>query len=104
MSLATSYFFSTVEGDQPWYSANLDPLLGVNPNAVDPDLAPEITDELGLGVEHALLPEFVIGFQGTWRRTEDVLEERLLVRDEDGKVFAATAADWIPLAEGVSSN
>lgn len=98
---ATSYFFSTVEGDQPWYSANLDPLLGVNPNAVDPDLAPEITDELALGVEHALLPEFVIGLQGTWRRTEDVLEERLLVRDENGTVFTATAADWIPLTDGV---
>lgn len=98
---ATSYFFSTVEGDQPWYSANRDPLLGGNPNAVDPDLAPEITDELSFGVEHALLPEFVIGFQGTWRRTEDILEERLLVRDEDGKVFAATAADWIPLTEAV---
>ena len=94
---STSYFFSTVEGDQPWYSVNVDPLLGINPNAVDPDLAPEITDEIGLNVEHALLPEFVIGFQGTWRRTEKVLEERLLVRDEDGKVFVATAADWIPL-------
>jgi Ca-activated chloride channel family protein len=94
---ATSYFFSTVEGDQPWYSVNRDPLLGINPNAVDPNLAPEITDELALGVEHALLPNFVIGLQGTWRRTEDVLEERLLVRDGDGKVFVATAADWIPL-------
>lgn len=98
---ATSYFFSTVEGDQPWYSVNRDPLLGVNPNAVDPDLAPEITDELSFGVEHALLPEFVINLQGTWRRTEDILEERLLVRDGDGKVFVATAADWIPLTEAI---
>ncbi len=98
---ATSYFFSTVEGDQPWYSANRDPLLGVNPNAVASDLAPEITDELAVSVEHSFSYELMIGFQGTWRRTQDVLEERLLVRDENGKVFAATAADWISLTETV---
>jgi Ca-activated chloride channel family protein len=93
---SVSYFIPTVEGELvPWYSVNRDPLLGGNPNAVDPDLAPEITDELALGVEHALLPEFVIGLQGTWRRTKDVLEERLLVRDEAGRTFAATAADWV---------
>lgn len=94
---SVSYFIPTVEGELvPWYSVNRDPLLGVNPNAVDPDLKPEITDELVLGVEQALLPEFVIGLQGTWRRTKDVLEERLLVRDETGRTFVATAADWVP--------
>jgi Ca-activated chloride channel family protein len=94
---SVSYFIPTVEGELvPWYSVNRDPLLNRNPNAVDPDLKPEITDELALGVEHALRPEFVIGLQGTWRRTKDVLEERLLVRDETGRTFVATADDWVP--------
>jgi uncharacterized membrane protein len=65
--------------------------------ALASDLAPEITDEAALSAEYALHPEMVLGLQGTWRRTSDVLEERWLVRDPaTGAVFAAAAEDWLP--------
>ncbi|HEX5718782.1 MAG TPA: hypothetical protein VF179_21655, partial [Thermoanaerobaculia bacterium] len=50
-----------------------------------------------LGVERALRPEFVVGLSATWRRTRDLLEERLLVRDAlTGEVFTAESSDWVP--------
>jgi hypothetical protein len=48
----------------------------VNPNRNDPNLDPEITDEVLLGVEHALLPELVAGFTVTLRNVSDILETR----------------------------
>jgi hypothetical protein len=42
---------------------------------------PPITDELIFGVEHALLPEFVVGLSGTYRVTSDILEFRTLLDD-----------------------
>ena len=81
-----------------WYADNVDPLQpGRTPNAVAPDLRPEITDEAVLAVEHAFEPAFTVGLQATWRRTRDLLEERLFVRDGvTGDVRLATAADWAP--------
>jgi hypothetical protein len=52
-------------------------------NAVDPDLDAPLTQELIVGIEHALLPEFVIGLQGTFRHTTDLLEQERLVFDGD---------------------
>jgi hypothetical protein len=43
-------------------------------NSVDPNLDAPITDELVLGVEHALMPEFVIGLSATWRNYQDILQ------------------------------
>ena len=78
-----------------WYADGIDPLRpGVSPNQVDPRLAPEITDEAVLGVEHALRPEFLVGVQATWRRTSHILEERLLIRDSAGAIRPAATADW----------
>ncbi|HEY4573833.1 MAG TPA: hypothetical protein VIJ26_07725, partial [Thermoanaerobaculia bacterium] len=76
----------------------IDPLRpGIDPDAVDPHLRPEITDEAALGVQRLLSTNFQIGLRATWRRTRDLLEERLLVRDTaTGEVFAATAGDWVP--------
>jgi hypothetical protein len=76
----------------------IDPLRpGVDPDAVDPHLRPEITDEAALGVQHLLSTNFQIGLRATWRRTRDLLDERLLVRDTaTGEVFTATAGDWAP--------
>ena len=81
-----------------WSGEGVDPLRpGIDPDAVDPGLRPEITDEALLGIEHALRPDFVIGLRASWRRTRDLLEERLLVREEaDGEAFAATAGAWLP--------
>ena len=93
-------FFQDLDGDllpgpgepvRPWYGQ------GFEPDAVDGSLKPELTDEAVLGVERALRPELVIGLSATWRRTRDLLEERLLVRDVlTGEVFTATAGDWVP--------
>jgi hypothetical protein len=76
----------------------IDPLRpGIDPDAVDPHLRPEITDEAALGCQRELARNFQIGLRATWRRTRDLLEERLLVRDTaTGEIFAATAGDWIP--------
>lgn len=89
-AFATAYFQRQPAGDLlPWYTAGTG-------NAVDPGLAPEITDELLLGGEHALSSDLLFGLRATWRRTAGVLEERLLVRDASGRVFTATAEDWVP--------
>lgn len=49
-----------------------DPSALSTPNVNDPNLDPEMSDELLFGIEHALLPEFVIGADVTWRNTSDV--------------------------------
>jgi hypothetical protein len=51
------------------------------PNRNDPNLEPQLTDELIVGVEHALLPELVVGVQGTYRQITDILGTRLLKAD-----------------------
>jgi hypothetical protein len=63
----------------------LNPTSLVNPNRNDPNLDPEITDEVLLGVEHALLPELVGGFTVTWRNVGDVLELRDIVACAPGE-------------------
>ncbi len=67
------------------FSSNVNPITGglLNSSFADPDLDPPITDELLLGVEHALLPEFVVGLNLTYRRITDILEGELLVFDGD---------------------
>ncbi|HEX3531053.1 MAG TPA: marine proteobacterial sortase target protein [Thermoanaerobaculia bacterium] len=77
-----------------WYVDGVDPLTGGNPNAVDPHLRPETADEATFSLEHSFRPEFAVTLQGTWRRTRNILEDRLLVRDEAGAVHTATFDDW----------
>ncbi|HKV11185.1 MAG TPA: TonB-dependent receptor [Thermoanaerobaculia bacterium] len=66
-------------------SGNLNPfnLQPLQSNAVDGDLTAPITDELLFGVEHALLPEFVVGLNLTYRQYTDSLEAERLVFDTD---------------------
>lgn len=65
-----------------------------SPNQTDPDLSPELTDELTLGFERLVRPDLVLTGQFTARRVTDVLESRRLVRDASGNVRVATAADY----------
>lgn len=59
------------------------------------DLDPEITDEINLGVEHSLRPEFVVGLNLTWRNISDIHERAYLVRDAPGAApRAAGPADF----------
>ena len=76
----------------------IDPLRpGIDPDAVDPRLRPEITNQAVLGVQSILRSDFQVGLRAAWRRTRHLLEERLLVRDgATGEVFPATSGDWLP--------
>ena len=49
-----------------------DPTALENPNINDPNLDAPMTDELILGIEHSLLPELVVGLQGTYRLVSDL--------------------------------
>src|SRR6185312_4018845 len=67
------------------YSTNVNPFTGglLQSNALDGNLSAPKTDELLLGVEHALLPEFVVGVNLTYRKITDILQQDLLVFDGD---------------------
>ncbi|MFL6258907.1 MAG: carboxypeptidase regulatory-like domain-containing protein [Thermoanaerobaculia bacterium] len=66
------------------YSSNVNPYTGglLQSNALNPNLSAPTTDELLLGVEHALLPEFVVALNLTYRKYSDVLAVRRLVFDD----------------------
>jgi hypothetical protein len=66
------------------------PGVPLQSNSVDPNLDPPTTNELLFGVEHALLPEFVVGLNFTYRQLTDLLEYERLVFDESDP-FSETA-------------
>ncbi len=72
------------------------PTALVSPNVTAADLDPDQTDELILGVEHALLPEFVVGASLTWRQVSDIKETRAFVRGADGISRTAVRGDYVP--------
>jgi hypothetical protein len=49
------------------------PGSAVSVNRIDPDLNAPTTDEFILGVDHQVLPEFVVGLSYTYRRAKDFL-------------------------------
>ncbi|HEX3127021.1 MAG TPA: carboxypeptidase regulatory-like domain-containing protein [Thermoanaerobaculia bacterium] len=63
---------------------------GINPftgetlisDGIDPNLSAPLTDEVLLGLERALRPDFVVGLRATWRRDTDILDQELLVFDD----------------------
>jgi hypothetical protein len=68
----------------------------VDPDVTDPGLDAPLTTELVFNVEHALLPEFVIGLTVTARNVEDILETRSLLRDPlTGQVRTITRNDYV---------
>ncbi len=74
-------------------SGNVDPLTfgSLQSNSVDPDLGAPLTDELLLGVEHAVLPEFVVGLQASYRKVHNTLEAERLVFDATDPF----ASEWL---------
>jgi hypothetical protein len=66
-----------------FFSGNVNPTNGslLISSRVDPNLDPPLTHELLFGVEHALLPEFVIGLNLTFRQIEDIINAEMLVFD-----------------------
>jgi hypothetical protein len=79
-----NFLFSNTNPDLG-FSGNVNPFTGglLQSNAVSSDINAPLTDELLLGVEHALLPEFVVGVNLTYRLITDILESELLVFDSD---------------------
>ncbi|MFY9820446.1 MAG: marine proteobacterial sortase target protein [Thermoanaerobaculia bacterium] len=95
--LGYRYFLTSIEGPGPEIahpSGNVNPsTLGLlQSNAVDANLGAPLTDEALLGVEHALLPELVVGLNLTYRKIHDLLEAERLVFDTDDP-FAAGELD-----------
>ncbi|HVS66199.1 MAG TPA: TonB-dependent receptor [Thermoanaerobaculia bacterium] len=87
----SSLFFAFPNGFDPANPTSL-----ADPDVNDPGLDPSVTNELVFNVEHALLPEFVIGFTGTYRLVEDILETRDFIRDTvTGEVRTATVEDYV---------
>ena len=78
----------------PWGFDPEDPASLESPNVNDPSLDPDITDEVVLGVEHAFVPEFVVGLNLTWRNISHVQEDRDFIREPDGTVRLATREDY----------
>lgn len=78
-----------------------DPNSTISPNRIDPNLSPEITDELTFGVERQIAPTVVLGGRVTWRNSSDILEARTLVRDGDA-IRLATVDDYVLDAGGLS--
>jgi hypothetical protein len=64
-------------------------------NQFDPNLDPAETDELLLGIEHALLPEFVVGLQATWRQTGNTTVSDILVSENGGPARANVSSDFV---------
>jgi hypothetical protein len=72
------------------YNPN-NPAVPLPYNDVDPNLDAPISDEIVVGVEHALRPEFVIGLTGTYRIESDIIQSDLLIFDGDAYSPANTA-------------
>jgi hypothetical protein len=84
-------------------SSNVNPITGalLNSNAVDSGFNAPLTDELLLGVEHALLPEFVVGVNLTYRKLTDLADSDMLVFD--GATAACDAASDVTLCPAFSA-
>ncbi|MGB5341662.1 MAG: hypothetical protein WBP67_06175, partial [Thermoanaerobaculia bacterium] len=66
-------------------------------NTNDPDMDPQLTRELILGVEHSFLPEFVAAFKLTWRNSKTIDEHQPLFRNNaTGEVTTIPASEYVP--------
>jgi len=73
-----------------------DPTALSTDNVNDPNWAPATTTELIVGVEHAFLPQAVLGANLTWRQQDDVGDQRPLFRDSvTGEVRPASADEYV---------
>src|ERR1700724_2693108 len=74
-----------VTGTGNGFSGNVDPATGglIQPNAISSNFSAPITNEFLVSAEHALLPEFVVGFNLTYRTQTGLEQEDLLVQDSN---------------------
>ena len=66
-----------------------------SPNVLDPDLKAVVTDEILLGIDHSLLPEFVVGMNLTYRVSGDYYDQLELYQDASGNVRPLTRDDYV---------
>lgn len=67
-----------------------------SPNQIDPDLEAVVTDELLIGIDHSVLPEFVVGVNLTYRESGDFYDSLPLYRDcTTCAARPLTAADYV---------
>ena len=55
-------------------------------NLLDPDLSAEYADEFLVGIQQEIMPNFMVGFSVTNRRTRNMIEDAGLFLDEEGNV------------------
>ena len=67
----------------------------VGSNVTDPGLDAPMTTEFVGSIEHALVPEFVIGASVTARKVEDILDERSFIQLPDGTIRTERASDYV---------
>jgi hypothetical protein len=73
---------------------------GINPltlgalqsRGLDPNLRAPVVDEVILGIDHALLPDLVIGLQGMYKHYTRLLDQELLVFDDPDAFSEASLA------------
>ncbi|HEX7186016.1 MAG TPA: carboxypeptidase regulatory-like domain-containing protein [Thermoanaerobaculia bacterium] len=81
----------------------------ISPNVNDPNLDPAMTDEVTLGLEHALRTDLALGVTLIYRNIYDIPETRILIQDESGRTRFANRNDWVsatitrPLPDGRTS-
>jgi len=101
------YFYTTNGGGSALDPSEIGPeVLAPSPNvnpitlqplqsfAVDPDLSAPLNDEALLSVEHALLPQFVVGLNVSYRKYHNSLEAERLVFDAEDP-FAENLLDSV---------
>ncbi len=102
------FYFEDLDGDLTFDSTDVlgdffyayqfdpsNPTSLVSANRVGDDYQAPVTSELLLGVEHALLPEFVVGLNYTYRLTEDLIDEERFLINDGGVVRPVVAADFV---------
>ncbi|HEY6321434.1 MAG TPA: hypothetical protein VJA16_07745, partial [Thermoanaerobaculia bacterium] len=76
------------------------------PNVNDPRLKPARTNELTAGIDQGFSRDYLATFTLTYRRIDQIPEERLFITDQSGATRLATVNDWVvtSLAQGVLPN
>lgn len=74
------YFFDSTN----WHTYSED--TANDRNLIDPDLKPEYTDEISVGIRHDLTSDISVGITYTNRRTRDLIEDVGLFTDDDGNI------------------
>jgi hypothetical protein len=68
----------------------------VTPSVNDPNLKPARTNELTAGIDQGFGRNYLVTFTLTYRRIDQIPEERIFVTDQNGVTRVANVNDWVP--------